>query len=992
MKTRIHRLGCLLLALCMAVSFSAALSACAPTNLGGSVAELREDKITGGWQLARVKDTDGATGQSLSQQYSTGEDWISATVPGTVLTSYMDAGLIEDPYYSDNMRNLDQDYYNVDYWYRTEFTVSEDYRGQRVWLNFDGINHKADVYVNGQEIGKIEGAFIRGKFDVTDVVNVGQTNYLAVYIHWCDSQVEDMPSFLCSAGWDWMPAIPGRNMGIYKDVYLTMSGDVTLEDPFVKTDLPLPALTSASVDISTDVVNHSDRSISGTIKGTIRPKDDAAGEAITFEKAVTIGAGETQNVALDTVTMQNPRLWWPNGYGEQNLYELELSFEAGGVSDIKTTTFGVREITYDSDNHDLQISVNGQKVLCKGGNWGMPDAMLRWTEEDFDTAVKLHKDMNLTMIRTWHGTADFDAFYDACDKYGILVFEDFWLNGWTVPEDTEMFMANVDDKVKRLRNRACIAVWCGENEAVPPAPLNHQIPASVNEYDGTRLYIAASNEDPVSGGVTYAVQEPAWYFSQAAGFTTEIGSTCVPTIESMRRMMKESDLWPVGNDMWQWHDYNAGIGNKATEKYTATVNGRYGQTSNAEEFCEQAQLLNLETFKAMFEAWNDKLWDDCSGVLLWMTSPAWPSTIWQTYDYYWDPTGAYFGVKSASEPVHVQWNSFTGSIKAINNTAEDLKGVTVEAEVYNLDGTRRYQNSVQIDARSNTATEAFKLFAPAGVNVAANKTARSSSQESGEMSASRAFDGNDTTRWASSGTGQEWLMVDLGEPQSIDHVVIQWENAYASRYQIQVSNDGASWTSVASVTDGYGGTATIAFDAVTARYVRLYCQERGTSYAYSVYEMQVIQAGTMDGEVEDLSDTHFIKLRLRDAQGNLLSENFYWRSTADYDYTAMRSMNKASLTAQASTQVDGETTRITLTVRNSDAAVAVAVRLKAIKDQAASGEDDRILPILYSDNYFSLLPGEEKTVTLEFETKYLDGANAQIVVDGYNADSFTVQA
>ena len=874
------------LALSAATLFTAAFCMGGCSLFGNRIEEELQTLLTEGWKLSRVPDVEAASGakvtgladeeaeaaarkqvgeQMAASGYSTeGNTWINATVPATVLTSYEYAGLIEDPYFSDNMEKLDQDYYNVDYWYRTEFTVPEDYQSKRVWLNFDGINHKADIYLNGQEIGKIEGAFIRGKFDVTDVVNVGETNYLAVYIHWCDSQVEDMPSFLCSASWDWMPAIPGRNMGIYKDVYLSASGDVTLEDPFIQTDLPLPDVSSATASISVDVRNTTDKKKGVTIEGVIRPlgSTDAA-EEIRFAQSASAEPTAVTNIVLDAVTIENPKLWWPNGYGEQNLYELELRLKMGSaLSDIQTVTFGVREFTYDTENdYDLRLSVNGVQVMCKGGNWGCSDAMLKWTDEDFDTAVKLHKDMNFTMIRTWHGTSDFDAFYEACDKYGILIMEDFWLNGPTIPDDTDMFMNNVYDKVKRLRNHASLAIWVGENEATPPGVLSWKIPKALRETDPNRLYIPASNADPVSGGVTYAIQTPDWFFEQASGFTTEIGSVCVPTVESMRQMMREEELWPVGGDVWKWHDYDEDIGNKLPGKYTGDVNGRYGTATNIDEFCKKAQLINLETYKAMFEAWNDKLWDDCSGILLWMSSPAWPSTIWQTYDYYWAPTGAYFGCKEACEPVHIQWNPVTGEIKAINNTTVAITGATVEAEIYNLDGTMVYSDARSIDAGANAATASFNLYDAGGANLKNNNA---------------------------------------------------------------------------------------------------------------------------------LSSVFFIKLRLKAQDGSVLSENFYWRSRSEFNYQAMNTMEQAALEASVTRAEEGEQTRLTVTLRNPSSVVAVAVQLMAVKDNAPEGEDSRILPVTYSENYVSLLPGEERTVEITFDTADCGGATPQVVLEGYNTARVTV--
>jgi len=981
------RLFALLLALCTLVS-AAGCHKAEPSETSSEVKEEISSLLNENWLLSRVPDV-SEKGESISTAaFAPSEAWIAATVPGTVLTSYYNAGKIDDPYYGDNMEKLSQEYYNVDYWYRTEFAVPEAYRNKRLWLNFDGINWKARVYLNGVKVGDINGAFIRGRFDITETVDFTGKNTLAVYIEWCDSQTEDMPSFLCSASWDWMPAIPGRNMGIYKDVFLSATGDVTVNDVNVVTDLPLPDTSKATLTASAFVKNVSDKEITGQLKGKISYEE----QTYSLEKTVTVKAGEETEVFFEPLTVENPALWWPNGSGEQPLYELAVSFEENGaVSDTETISFGIREISYDYTEGDLTLSVNGQKILCKGGNWGIPDAMLRFTDEDFDDAVRLHAEENFNMIRCWHGTSDFAAFYEACDRYGILVYEDFWLNGWSSPRDVEMFMQNVDDKVRRLRSHACLAVWCGENEATPPAPLDKLIPETIEKYDTERLYIAASNDGAVAGGVTYAIQDPAWYFKHTVGFTTEIGLPTVPTAESMRRMMDEEDLWPVGNSVWSLHDWNFGIGNKLVETYQKAINARYGAARNIDDFCKKAQLLNYESYKAIFEAWNDTVFEKTSGVLLWMSTPAWPSTIWQTYDYYKDATGGYYGCKVACESVHIQWNCLTGSVKAINLTASDIPEATAEITVYNSDGSVPYRKSAVLTAKANSATEITKLLGiDGGTDLAHGKTVTCSSQ-SEEFTARNAVDGSSETRWAAEKTGKQWLCVDLGKEESIDRVCVEWENAFASGYQIQVSSDGVNFTSVCKVNNGDGGIDTLSFDPVNARYVRVLCTAAGTMWAYSILELRVIKAGSMGESLSGLSDTHFIQLKLFDKENNLLSENFYWRGQNSSDYTAMEKMKTAEISSSALRTDTEETTVLTVTLTNESDVCAVCLRLKLQKSFIYEGDgDSRVLPTFYEDNYFSLAPHESRTVKITFDTADLNGAEPLLSVEGYNVPTGAV--
>ncbi|HWD94331.1 MAG TPA: hypothetical protein VG938_18515 [Verrucomicrobiae bacterium] len=222
----------------------------------GSVAFAMPETVvlTNGWRLARSPDVSQPPAEISQIDYSDAS-WIPAVVPGTALTSYEKAGLIPDPYFGLNMARLSQSFYNTNYWYRDKFLAPASLAGQKVWLNFDGINWKADIFLNGSFVGRINGPFIRGKFDVTGLINPGATNALAVLIHWSNATVWDAPTFICSESWDFMPAIPGRNVGIYENVYLSSSGPVTIVDPFVTTDLPLPATSPATVTLKVDLTN-----------------------------------------------------------------------------------------------------------------------------------------------------------------------------------------------------------------------------------------------------------------------------------------------------------------------------------------------------------------------------------------------------------------------------------------------------------------------------------------------------------------------------------------------------------------------------------------------------------------------------------------------------------------------------------------------------------------------------------------------------------------
>ena len=462
---------------------------------GGGVTSLSG----GGWKIAPQAEITESGEQVSMPGYHT-DAWVRAQVPGTVFGSYVNAGLEQEPTYGDNIYKVDKAKYDRNFWYRTGFTVPARDHAGKIWLNFDGVNRDADVYVNGVHIGGMRGFMQRGRFDVTGLVHVGGRNGLAVLDHVPQGGANSAsPSFICSGGWDWMPRVPGLNMGIYKDVSLSRTGDVSLADPWVRTDLPSRAEADLSVQVG--LANSSPAPIAGVLTGVIQPG------GITFSQAVTLGAGETRAVTLDSRTapalrVRNPRLWWPNGYGAANLYTCRLAFRVGGiVSDANTVRFGIRKYTYDTDGGILHFHVNGVRVFPKGGSWGMAEFMLRCHAKDYDTKLRFHREMHFNMIRNWMGMTADEAFYDACDRYGMMVWDEFWLNsGGSLPADVNVFRANAIEKIKQVRSHACVALWCGENEGDPAAPLNDWLRADILTYDdGDRRYQPNSHAGDLSG-------------------------------------------------------------------------------------------------------------------------------------------------------------------------------------------------------------------------------------------------------------------------------------------------------------------------------------------------------------------------------------------------------------------------------------------------------------------------------------------------------------
>jgi Glycosyl hydrolase 2 galactose-binding domain-like/Exo-beta-D-glucosaminidase Ig-fold domain/Glycosyl hydrolases family 2/F5/8 type C domain len=689
----------------------------------------RLDLSGGSWRVQRDSLVN-AEGESLSKPGFNDADWIIATVPGTVLSSYLNIGAIPDPNYGQNQLYISDSFFYADFWYRTEFEAPELSRNQHAWLNFDGTNWKADVYLNGEKIGPIEGGFARGRFDVTRNLLPGQKNALAVRIIRNDTPGStkqktfasaghnggalglDNPTFHASVGWDWISTIRGRNTGIWNDVYLTITGPVTIGNPYVTTTLPLPATSSADVSVEVELVNHEAKPVKGRLRGRI-------GE-IKFEQKIKLEASASTIVKLDPSThpslhLQNPRLWWPAGYGEPHLYDLELTFEAHRhISDRKTLKVGVRQMAYSKDGGALRIWINGRRLVPKGGNWGFSESMLRYRAREYDAAVRYHSEMHFNMIRNWVGQTGRDAFFDACDRHGVMVWQDFWLaNPWDGPdpEDDGLFLRNARDFILRIRNHPSMGLYCGRNEGDPPPRIEEGLTKMLAELHPGIQYIPNSAEGVVSGHGPYTAMPVSYYFGPGANthLHSERGMQNIPPVESVRMMMPKKAMWPQSLD-WGLHDFCLqGAANGAS--YRKIVEYDYGGATSAEQWISLAQFINYDGYRAMFEGQSKHR----MGLLLWMSHPCWPSFVWQTYDYYFDPTSAYFGAKKGCEPVHIQWNPVTDNIEVVNYSGGNVQGLSAQVQILNMDGRQQWTKAASLDSKEDSTVSCIKMEYPAGL-------------------------------------------------------------------------------------------------------------------------------------------------------------------------------------------------------------------------------------------------------------------------------------
>ncbi|HUJ44934.1 MAG TPA: discoidin domain-containing protein [Opitutaceae bacterium] len=836
----------------------------------------RQDLVRGAWCLQRDSLVT-LSGEGLSQPGVDCHDWLPATVPGTVLASYLNAGALPDPNYGNNQLMISDSFFNADFWYRDEFIIPAPGPGRRIWLNFDGINWKADIYFNGASLGRIDGAFTRARFEVSRLVRPGAPNALAIRIHRPanpgsirEKTTEspggnggplgaDNPTFHASAGWDWIPTIRGRNSGIWAGVFLTTTGPVSLAQPFVATTLPLPDTSTADVSVEVTLENHDPAPVRGVLRGHFGD--------VRFEQRVEIPAATSTVVKLDpssvaALRLRAPRLWWPVGYGEPNLYDVGLAFETvdGTRSDATAFRAGVKQFTYAEENGALKIFINGRRFIGRGGNWGFSESNLLYRAREYDTAVRYHREMGFTMIRNWVGQVGDDAFFDACDQYGVVVWQDFWLANpldGPDPDDNAMFLQNAADFIDRIRNHPSLGLYCGRNEGNPPQVLNDGLARLVSTRQPEIRYIPNSAFGPVGGGGPYHLMPIKFYFDQRATtkLHSELGMPDIVDLDSLRQMMPLADQWPQGA-VWGLHDFTSG-GAQQGGALRDTIERSYGRAADAAEWVELAQFTNYDGYRAMFEAQSKNR----MGVLLWMSHPCWPSFVWQTYDYYFDSTAAFFGAKKGCEPLHVQWNRLNDTVEVVNYSAGHHAGLSVTARIINLDGT---------------------------------------------------------------GAGEQTAAVDSAE------------------------------------------------DSVVAP-IRLAFPQTG------------------------LSPVHFVRLQLTEG-GIVVSENTYLRSLATYevpgfsrgpfhipaypefDFRAIRQLPKVTLRAATTVARQGDRWVLSTELENLSRTPALLVRLKTVR--ATSG--DRILPVFYSDNYVTLLPGERRLLRTELEDADTRGEPPRIVVEGFN--------
>lgn len=686
-----------------------------------------ESRLDEGWQLFS-SETTNAQGSQISLPGFEPAVFHQIDIPATVMSGLIQNGYFGDVYYEARMEEIDREPFLVPWWYRKDFKVEGEPGKKFYTLNLEGVNYKANVWLNGTRIAgedEILGPFGIWYLDVTDYVVQGD-NTLALEVFppkWGDLTI----GFV-----DWSPEAPDHNMGLWRGVRLLETGAVSLKHPFVVSTVNTETLDQAAVTISTIVRNHSPEARKARVSAKFDNRKiymDVQLEP-NQEKEVVFSPE-----AFSRLRLSSPRLWWPVNMGEPNLYDMEITASLGREkSDRKSFRFGIRQIEdYRNEDDHLGFKVNGQKVLIRGGGW-VDDMLLADPDEKVRAQVDYVKHMNMNTIRLEGFWGRNKTLYDRCDEQGVML-----MIGWSCqweweyysgrPEDDFIAIRDPDEQVHQaraytdqvywLRNHPSVFLWNFASDKLPPLelemllheymavadtsrPLLSHCGSAVSEFTGTSGVKMHGPYDWVSPNYWYIDKQ----FGGAYGFNTETGpGPQVPTLETIRRMIPEDQLWPRG-PLWDYHSGRFEFND--LDRFLKAFNARYGEAQSLEEFVFKNQISNYEAMRPMFEAFAVNKYHS-TGVIQWMLNSAWPKIIWQLYDYYLVPNAAFYATKKASAPLLPIYNYGNKHIYVNNDHLTGFDGFRLHARVFDIDSRLLFHDSKDFGISPNMSERVMEL-------------------------------------------------------------------------------------------------------------------------------------------------------------------------------------------------------------------------------------------------------------------------------------------
>jgi exo-1,4-beta-D-glucosaminidase len=688
--------------------------------------------LTDGWAL-RAADEVTDPGDTIATVGYPTTGWNPVTLPSTVLAGLVADGVYPDIYRGTNLADV-PDLTKQQWWYRGEFDVPPAGAGQRVWLRFEGISYRAQIWMNGVELDPdAEGAMVDHEYDVTDVVEPGATNAVAVLVTPPRHRCKDL-SF-CTV--DWNPEAPDMNAGLWGVTLLEMTGPVALRDPYVRTELPLPRTDSADLTVYVDAVNGTDQPVTTSVDATI---DRAGHDPITLAQTVTLDPYERREVVFDTAMypalhVEHPDLWWPYQFGTPALERLSTTASvAGATSDRQATRFGIRQFTDARQTvrgtSFVRYFVNGRPILIRGGGY-MWDLLQRLNPRDAATTVAYTKAMGLNTIRL-EGTVGNQALYQAADRAGVMIMPGFvccsiWQNDqrWT-PTQVAVAAASVDSQMRALRAHASAFMWAfGSDCPVDGQHLRRykRIAARLHwqnpTVDGVATWCDANAGMKMDGPYAWVPPVLWWDTGRAGsafGTTAEEGTQTPPPLETLRGFLPPTDRWPIDHT-WNVHAGRPGSTFDTFHWTTDAIDRRYGRATGFTDYSGKAELQNYETARSFFEAWNAHEFDGCAGrcatfgTIYWMLNAGWPSMNWNLFPSTFQPGGAFFGTQTANEPVHIAYDYATRQVDVTNSTLQGRSGLTATATAYDVPDLReRFSFSVpNVDAPANASEIVFRV-------------------------------------------------------------------------------------------------------------------------------------------------------------------------------------------------------------------------------------------------------------------------------------------
>ncbi len=896
--------------------------------------------IAGGWRMTPAPKVD-ADGAAISRTSFTPKDWMSATIPGTVLTTMVDRGVYPDPDYGLNNLAIPESLNKQDYWYRVEFRAPKPARGRRLTLTFEGINYAASVWLNGQSLGSIKGAFIRGVFDISKVVNFDDANILAVRIspppHPGIPQEQsvkggpgenggimclDGPTFVATEGWDWIPAVRDRDTGIWQAVTLTATNTVTIGDAQVVTSLPLPDTTRADVEITVPLNNVSSSPVTGTLKASFGD--------VAVSKQVTLAAGENTVTLTPTafaqLTVQHPQLWWPNGYGKPDLYTLHLAFsDGGGESDTKELRFGIREITYELS------------LLDGTGH-------LRRLE--YSPTVARSKHEQVVDVRH-EGMRELPA----SDPYPS-VFPPEWKDGW------KSWVASLTP---------------GEEQSLAVKMLDDTkaAPYLVIRVNGVRIASRGGNwgMDDSRKRVSREHLEPFFRLHRDANLNIIRNWVGQDTEQIFYDLADEYGLM-VWNDFWEsTQNYNVEAQDPALflDNARDTIL-RFRNHPSIVVWCGRNEgvpqpvineglinlIRNLDGTRFYFPSSNQ--------VNLQNSGP---------YKYM-DPA-LYYTSLNHGFSVETGTPSFS--------TLESFRAWIPKEDQWPIGDAWAYHDWHQ-SGNGDMGPFMAQMQAEFGAPVNLEDFERKA-QMLDYVDHRAIFEGMNAHLWAPNSGRMLW-MTQPAWPSNTWQILNADYDTQSSFYavkkaceplhiQLDLSNYNVA---VVNTTNAPQSALTLVANVYSLESkVLLHHDEKKDATANALTEGFRLELAPLLASEKVV----LVSLALTKASGEVVSSNFYWLGANSSSYRRLNRLPAGTLSATAKSARAGESIRVRVELRNVGSGVALANKLTLLN----AGDGSRILPAYYSDNYISLLPGESREIEIEYPAKSANGP-AQLGLRGWN--------